>query len=145
MLKLENGEPLTGIFNTHLLRLPDGALGLVQTERQHTLCFHVSHDEGQSWSLPVNINPPGTAANTSHDVGLVLKDSRIIVPVYPHIAPIPLSPKPKRLKRYSEDYFGANVACHLGYSYAYYSDDVSTNWTRSAILRMARNCAFSQV
>ena len=130
-LLLRGGGTMPSLFGTHLLRLPIGDLGLVQMISSGQQTFHRSRDEGKTWSEGVQINPSGTTAFAAHDVCIVLKSGRILVPVYSHIAPTPLSPKPKRLKRFSEENFGANIACHLRYSYVYYSDDEGRTWTRS--------------
>jgi hypothetical protein len=84
-----------------------------------------------TWSSGTSINPPDIAAQAAHDVSIVLGNGRILVPVYSHIASTSRLPKPKRLSRFSEDYFGANIACHLRFSYVYYSDDEGETWTRS--------------
>ena len=130
-LQYRNGEPVEGVFGIHLVRLQSGRIGMVQTSRTGQQAFHVSADEGETWSAGVDINAPDIDANTSHDVSIVLEDGRIVVPVYSTIGPTPLSPRPKRLQRFSEAYFGANIACTLRYSYSYYSDDEGETWQRS--------------
>lgn len=127
----ENGMPVEGIFGIHLVRLQSGRIGMVQTSHTGQQTFHLSADEGNTWSAGVDINTPDAIVNTSHDVSIVLEDGRIVVPVYSTIGPTPLSPKPKRLQRFSESYFGANIACTLRYSYSYYSDDEGETWQRS--------------
>lgn len=130
-LKTADGSTLPGLMAVHLVRMASGALGLIQEVAPGQQFFHVSRDEGETWSSGAPINPPGTFANAAHDVSAVLSDGRILVPVYSHIASTSLLAKPKRLRRFSEDYFGANIACHLRYSYVYYSDDEGETWGRS--------------
>ena len=130
-LQYASGEPITGLFGIHLVRLNSGRIGMVQARTAGQQTFHVSADEGDTWSAGVDINVPDVVVNTSHDVSIVLEDGRIVVPVYSTIGPTPISPKPKRLQRFSESYFGANIGCTLRYSYSYYSDDEGVTWQRS--------------
>jgi hypothetical protein len=130
-LKTTDGKPIPGIFGIQLVRMRSGGIGLAQTKTTGQQSFQVSTDEGETWSEGVDVNPAGTNANVAHDVSIVLGNGRILMPVYSHIAPTSPLAKPKRLQRFSEEYFGANVASHLRYSYVYYSDDEGATWHRS--------------
>jgi len=131
ILRYKNGEPVLGIFGIHMVRLKSGKLGMVQSRLGGQQAFHVSDDEGKTWSAGVDLNPNGPKAHTSHDASIVLGDGRIVVPVYTDIGPTPLAVKPKRLKRYSESYFGANIGVVFRYSFSYYSDDEGQTWHRN--------------
>ena len=125
---------MKGVFDPSLLRLASGALGLVQdreTGGAHgdTLSFHVSKDDGQTWSAGVDLGPAGTVFCT-HDCALTLSSGRLIMPTYTMIGPTPTgSPKhhPRRFGRT----FGTGMACAMSYSFVYYSDDEGLTWQRS--------------
>jgi len=142
-LKHPDGTDLMGVHEVSLIRLASGALGLVQmydldpgaceTDQRCATGFYRSEDEGRTWSPPVPINPPGTAAFVSGDHCLVLSDGRIIVPACAHFGPTPNPAlgNPKSVPR-----FGANLGvcgprCGMGHSFVYYSDDEGQSWTRS--------------
>ncbi len=71
------------------------------------LLYKTSSDEGQTWSAPVQINDTGTLGHICQrgDTALVLKNGRIVVPVYAM--------------------FGGMCA-----SYMYFSDDGGDTWRR---------------
>jgi hypothetical protein len=138
-LKLASGAELTGVFLANLLRLPSGGIGLVYTRsfaadaRVHATAqawFHVSTDEGESWSDGVRINPPETTCFLCNDRAFVLSDGRVIVPAYGVVGPTLTRPNPKSTMRFGErlgnpSWFG------VGHSFAYYSDDEGRTWQRS--------------
>ena len=132
-LKLATGEPLLSIFKANLFRLGSGALGLVHigeeiregtswSAQYHGICFHKSEDEGQTWSLPVSINPPNMSTDVSGDKCFVLSDGRIIAPVYAFMGPKPAAADIKAVRRFGQR-FAYSERCALAHSYAYYSDD----------------------
>jgi len=150
-LRLTTGEPLPSVFQVSLLRLASGALGLVHTadfetgahecDQRGLNLFHVSEDEGRTFSPPVTIGPPGDRVYLSNGQGLVLGEGRIIIPVSSFIGPVPNPdlPSPKRVVRRGMDLGVAAPRCGMAYSFAYYSDDGGATWTRS------RNEAFAML
>ena len=74
------------------------------------------------------VHPPGTKAFVANERSLVLRDGRIIVPVYAGIGATPTSANPKLIRRFSHDFANA-VRYTLSYSYTYYSDDEGEPWT----------------
>jgi len=139
-LKLTTGEPLLGVMETNLIRLRSGALGLLETcaaragefdaDQYQAIAFHKSEDEGETWSPPRLIHPAEEATFYSNECSMVLRDGRIIVPVYGDIGPKPLVANFKRMRKLGEE-FGNPGRCTLYYSYVYYSDDEGETWTRS--------------
>ena len=142
-LKLENGEDLKSFHQTSLFRMPSGAIGFVSnghTEnlgfegaQPSTLIFSISRDEGAIWSVPVQLNPPGSTVYMTGSRTFVLKDGRIIVPTETYIGPKPdpALGNPKKRKVFG-DSLGVNAPrCGTGFSYCYYSDDEGKSWKRS--------------
>lgn len=138
-LKQFDGEPVMGIMDINLLRLPSGALGLAQRSlyraeqpgqpQRAGLSFHRSGDEGETWSQAIPINPPETDAVFTNDKSIVLKDGRVVVPFYASIGPT-TAPVSKYRSQFGEEMSTAELGS-LSYSSAYYSDDDGATWTRS--------------
>lgn len=139
-LKLENGEDMPGLGNTSLFRLRDGRLGLVYMRMDDTAFygagrtrneFHVSNDEGETWSPPVTINSPNECAYSAHDHVKALSSGRIIVPMYSLIGgSLPEGFDRKACQRFGQR-FGNSECWGLSYAYVYYSDDDGQTWQRS--------------
>ena len=129
-LKLDSGEPLRGMFATNLFRLPSGALGLVHRSQMDKTSFHVSRNEGDSWSQPVPIHAPHERVYMASDRCLTHSSGRLIVPVYSHLEMKPVSPRPKLAQRFGTEFSQAE-RCAMGYAYVYYSDDEGRTWHRS--------------
>ncbi len=130
-LQIVGGRPLIGVFTMSLFRLPSGDLGLVHCHKVGGIAFHVSQDEGDTWSDPVLLHDPREKVYTSGDKCLTLGDGRLIVPAYSMIGPTPAGDDPKGIIRFGKR-FGQAEACRLGYSYVFYSDDEGQSWTRSS-------------
>jgi hypothetical protein len=138
-LMLATGEPLRAVMDSNLMRLKSGALGLVmrsmavrgdyETDYHAALIITKSDDEGETWSAPVAINPPGTSAVITNERATVLRDGRIIVPYYTGLGPKPTGDA-KKVYRYSHEFSNAERGS-LSYSSAYYSDDEGQTWRRS--------------
>lgn len=131
--KLEDGSEMKGVFNTSLFRLKSGALGLIEnpeTRPKSIALFHVSLDEGKTWSKGVRIDP-NADRSTSLTNGrvVVLASGRIVSPAYEVISSTPPVNKPM-LNLFGED-FVTHRDYNLYYSFAYYSDDEGKTWTRS--------------
>lgn len=132
-LKLVSGQDLTASFETQLTRLPGESLALVVTRYSDGLSvnsFHVSSDEGVTWSDGVDINPPGTDIHTNHDNTIVLRDGRIVMPAYAILQTTVLADNPKAIVRFGEEFTEAGRGS-LAYGFAYYSDDQGQTWVRS--------------
>ncbi len=137
-LKHENGDPLLGVFNVSLFRMPDGNLGLIQEavvkahfygDADTSICFYVSCDEGQTWSAPVQIHHDVEKPDMSYDLVKVLTNGRIVVPVYGVIG-VKTPPEAKwGLQRFGENFGSEGYG--LAHSYVYYSDDLGRTWRRS--------------
>ena len=142
-LKLDSGADLVAVVAPQLLRLASGDLGLVVSiwprgvpwfESFTQMLFHLSRDEGVTWSqgVPINQNNGFTLAETTGAVdGLVqLESGRLVVSAAKAMGAIP-----DKLKLIVEDEFGepmvAGLADRLVHSYAYYSDDEGRTWSRS--------------
>ena len=139
-LKLGSGEDLPGVMDVNLMRLASGAIGLVNRSRYEKgefeavhpaeISFSRSDDEGRTWSEPVAINRPGGREYLLNEVCTVLKDGRIIVPVYDYTGPRPAAANPKVFRRYGEQ-FNTAARSTMSSCYVYYSDDQGRNWQRS--------------
>ena len=77
--------------------------------------FHVSRDEGRTWSEGVHVDP--RFAIVRNGCGLVLSDGRILGPAYIWIS--------HHVKDAEQD--GASLC----YGFAYFSDDEGLSWQRS--------------
>ncbi len=122
ILRTADGEPLHG-YRTHPLRLKSGKLGLAHTAVPHAregrdgpLMFHVSEDEGETWSDGVWIDPRFAVARNG--TSRVLSSGRIVVPVFMWISPLPGGEAESQGRS-------------LCYSWVYYSDDEGESWQAS--------------
>jgi sialidase-1 len=129
-LRLAGGQPLTGVFNANLVRLRSGNLGLFLAPdlRPDRLAFHVSSDEGETWSEGVEIGTP--PVYTTGDKAIVLKTGRIVIPVYGGLSGPKLEVAKPKLNIHGEK-FGLNNINGFWYSYTYFSDDEGKTWKRS--------------
>ena len=129
-LKLASGEPITGVFNANLVRLRSGKLGLFVTPdvRPDRIAFHVSSDEGETWSEGVPVGTP--PVYTTGDKAIVLKTGRIVMPVYGGLTG-PKLPSAKPKMNIHGDQFGLNGINGFWYSYTFSSDDEGRTWKRS--------------
>lgn len=139
-LRLGSGEDLLGVMDVNLMRLGSGSMGLVNRSRYEKgefeavhpaeISFSRSEDEGRTWSEPVCINRVGGREYLTNEVCAVLKDGRIIVPVYDYSGPRPAAGNPKIFKRYGEE-FNTAARSTMSSCYAYYSDDEGRTRRRS--------------
>lgn len=141
-LKLTNGDDLLGAYLTNLVRLPSGALALIQNYKFESrddkqllgigsISFHKSEDEGQTWSPPQLIHPPGANIyQLGNDNCFVLKDGRLIVPAHELIGPRQVHDDRVGIYRHGQRFIHGVLGA-LFYSCVYYSDDEGRTWMRS--------------
>jgi len=134
-MKLAGGGALTGSFETQLVRLTSGAIGLSVTryrpaDGSSVNTFHRSTDEGATWSDGVDVSPPGTDIHTNHDNLIVLRTGRVVMPSFATLRTKYLGGDPKKLRRFGEDFAGGAGGV-LAFGFAYYSDDEGRTWQRS--------------
>ncbi|KKK67268.1 hypothetical protein LCGC14_2955780, partial [marine sediment metagenome] len=145
-LKCQDGENLLGSDTPQLVRLPSGNLGMALRgkvtpgkesgyfDKFFESPFHVSTDEGKSWSSPgVFINPSNVytrGESSSVDGLLCLSDGRLVMP-FDRV----FGPTPRQEKGWNETLFGEGMATgwasKASFCYAYYSDDEGQSWHRS--------------
>jgi len=122
-MKDEAGNSVTGRALGSLMELKSGALGFY-TMGGYKFQFHVSHDGGRTWSVPIDMLPEGEHAyGAAPDRGIVTQSGRIVVPVAWYMTG-PRSPNPKYP-------LGPDVEETLCYSFALYSDDEGQTWQKS--------------
>ena len=140
-MKAENGDKLAGSLCSSLVRLSSGDLGLslvseyikcrdMPTRDPQTSSFHISKDEGQTWSSGVTVGPPRTTVHTINDRTRVLSSGRIIIPVYSSVGPKMNVVDPKDIRRFGADFRNAH-SYTMWFSFVYYSDDQGQTWQRS--------------
>jgi len=129
-LKLDDGRPMTGgLGSPNLVRLKSGALGVVIAGAEEQF-FHVSRDEGKTWSQPVRIHAENEKVAITNDRAIVLASGRILVAVYTMLEGPKLTPRKPVVKRGGGEY--SNGWIHwVSYSYVFYSDDEGKTWHRS--------------
>ena len=129
-LKLKGGGEVGGVFHLALIRLKSGKLGLTMTRTEGHSSFHLSEDEGETWSDAVEINPKDSSVFNTNDRAVVLSGGRIILPAYGTLSPKMLTPNPRQVFRYGEE-FSEGSRYYLRFALAYYSDDEGKIWKRS--------------
>ena len=137
-LKLKNGEVLRGVIAPLLIRLPSGALGMAvkgeaSFDRLAMETFHISRDEGETWSEGVLIHPGNVHTNREGpmvDAFVRLSDGRILISYQKILGPTPRVEKPHVTVPFGES-LGAGFLAAMYFSFVYYSDDEGQTWTRS--------------
>ena len=142
-LRLESGAEFKGVISPSLVRLSDGRLGMTLTssvakgdhdlDRFYAQTFHVSADEGETWSEGVPVN-----ARIRHAQGespgvdrlIRLSDGRLVQPNQKYVGPTPTAENPKSCRRFGES-FSNPFAYNLAFGFVYYSDDEGRTWERS--------------
>lgn len=140
-LKLEDGRDLIGVIGPAVIRLASGLLGMVQNsdvrkgayymDRFAVNTFHISKDEGQSWSQGIEIIPDIPQARSEGKAvdGLIqLSTGRLILPISKGLGPTPRGDV-KGCSIFGERFLGG-FASSLGVSLVYYSDDQGQTWQR---------------
>ena len=142
-LQRDDGEILQGVIAPSLIRLPSGALGMALKSEvnqtppwDHRLTvetFHVSRDEGETWSQQSLIHPPGVHASREGpmvDSLVRLRDGRIVISYHKVLGPTPKAAKPDLITPFGEA-LGAGFVYDMYFSFVYYSDDEGHTWNRS--------------
>jgi hypothetical protein len=129
-LKLDNGQPMTaGLGSPNFVRLKSGALGQAIAGAGE-MFFHVSRDEGRTWSAPVKMHADNVRVACTNDRALTLADGRLVVPVYTQFEGPKLTPRKPVVKRGGGEF--SNGWVHwLAFSYVLLSDDEGRTWQRS--------------
>ncbi|PYV11701.1 MAG: hypothetical protein DMG07_18620 [Acidobacteria bacterium] len=130
-LRLEGGQHLVGVFNANLVRLRSGKLGLFITPdtKPDRITFHVSSDDGETWSEGVAVGTP--PVYSTGDRAQVLSDGRIVMPVYGGLDGPKMEVAKPKLPFHGE-MFGIGGINGFWYSYTLYSDDEGRTWKRSS-------------
>lgn len=129
-MKLDDGQPMRLTGAASLVRLPSGGLGLALSGPEKFL-FHVSRDEGKSWSPGVPVHSGNQDVVLTNDRALVLSSGRAVLPVYTRLQGPNMPVRKPRVTRFGAD-FDAAWAHWMMYSYVLYSDDEGRTWQRSA-------------
>ena len=141
--KLESGADLTGVIAPQFVRLPSGALAMAlksAVEKQsryldtfYQCSFHVSRDEGRTWSpgIPINGKNEHTRGESSNVDGVIcLSSGRLVVPFSKTMGPSPAAEKLRSENLFGEPLMGGWTSS-VAFSYVYYSDDEGLTWRRS--------------
>ena len=129
----ENGDQIPGGV-VSLIRLSSGDLGMTQAiddrDDVRRFSFHVSKDEGRTWSAPVYINPPDRPDSPVR--GLIqLSTGRLVLPCMVEMGPTPTAPEPNVTYRFGRRFHNC-WSYLLFFCCCYYSDDGGRTWHRSA-------------
>ena len=117
-----------------LIRLASGDLGMSQAidDREHIrrFSFHVSKDEGRTWSAPVHINPPDRRESPMMNSLIQLSTGRLLQPCHVVMGPAPTASEPNVAYRFGRR-FHTCWAYQVMFCFCYYSDDGGRTWQRS--------------
>lgn len=129
-LKLDNGQPMTGgMGSPNFVRLKSGVLGQTIAGAGEVF-FHVSRDEGKTWSRPVKLHADNERVACTNDRALVLTGGRIVMPVYTQFEGPKLTPRKPVVQRGGGEF--SNGWVHwTSFSYVLFSDDEGRTWQRS--------------
>ena len=142
-LKLQSGDEFRGVIGPSVIRLSSGALGLSHVsavrkgehylDRADSYKFHISRDQGRTWSGGVAINSDSIHANREGSVvhGLLqLSDGRLVLPFQKTIGPSPSVEQPDTCTRFGQTWSNCR-SYNMMASFVYYSDDQGQTWQRS--------------
>lgn len=142
-MKLKTGEDLQSVIGPSVKRLRSGALGLVhRSEVQHgkhyfdlvtVNSFHLSQDDGQTWSPGIEMTPRLRHANRESgavDALVQLSTGRLLLPYMKITGPTPTRDNCDEVMRFGQ-LLEVPRAFNLASSFAYYSDDEGKTWQRS--------------
>ena len=142
-LKLQGDGELTAVIGPSLIRMSSGELGMSVRSAFHIgdpnwdwsapYLFHVSRDEGQTWSDGVEINPQTAHTNredSAVDAIIQLSDGRLVLPFQKIVGPSPTVEEPNNCTRFGS-IFGNCRSYNINVCYVYYSDSLGQTWQRS--------------
>ena len=140
-MKLDSGAELLSVIGPSVKRLKSGPLAMTHRsdvtkgahylDRASVTSFHLSRDEGESWSAGVDVAPRTIHANredTTVDGLVQLAGGRLLLPLQKVIGPTPTGQG--GVSRFGQT-FGDGRADNLWVSFVYYSDDEGRSWQRS--------------
>ena len=129
-----NGDQIPGGV-VSLLRLESGDLGMAQAIDDYgdvrRFSFHVSKDEGRTWSAPVYINAPGRHESPMMDGLIQLSTGRLVLACTVSMGPAPTAAEPNVTYRFGRRFHNC-WSSRLCFCFCYYSDDGGQSWQRSA-------------
>ena len=136
--KYENGDPIPGAGGVSVIRLSSGHLGLahvIESDGEglagaRRFSFHVSKDEGKTWSAGVYINPPGHRDVLIMDCLIQLTTGRLVLPCSVIMGPTPRREDPNTTSRFGQR-FGVCWSFNVFFCFCYTSDDGGRTWQRS--------------
>jgi hypothetical protein len=124
-----DGRHSMKVLSTSLVRLRSGALGQAVAGIRE-LFFHVSRDEGKTWSQGIRVDVGNESVAFTNDRAIVLSTGRIVLPAYTFLEGPKLPVRKPVIKRYGAEFDAAWIHWVM-YSYVFYSDDEGKTWTRS--------------
>ncbi len=141
-LKLADGTTFASRGVPCLLRLASGRLGLVHRQSdqathrypmhvRQTYHYHVSDDEGQTWSPGVVVNTQGGREFAMMDALIQLSTGRLVMPMALVCGPAVTRPDPSNTPRFGERFGNVWAYCTM-FCRCYYSDDEGRTWRPSA-------------
>ena len=130
----KNGDQIPGGV-VSLIRLASGDLGMAQAIDDYgeirRFSFHLSKNEGRTWSDPAYINAPGRRESPMMDGLIQLATGRLVLSCGTALGPTPTDPDPNVTYRFGRRFH--NCWSHkLCFCFCYYSDDEGLTWQRSA-------------
>jgi len=128
-MKQDDGQPMRLTGSPGLVRLRSGVLGMALYSPEEFL-FHVSRDEGKTWSPGMPVHSGEQDVVLTNDRALVLSNGRIVLPVYTRLEGPKMRVRKPRIKRFGAE-FDAGWAHWMMYSYVLYSDNEGKTWKRS--------------
>ena len=127
-----------------LVRLDSGCLGLAYTATGEHFSwlyhsyFHISEDEGATWSEAIPITPSPCNQFTTYDSCTKLSDGRLILPFQRAIGPTSTKEDPELYRKFGELFYTALLP-KMYVSACYYSDDEGQSW------QVSRNETFATI
>ena len=124
-----------------LIRLASGDLGMTQAIDDYgdtrRFSFHLSKNEGRTWSDPVYINLSDRPDSPTK--GLIqLNTGRLALPCFVTLGPTPTDPDPNVTYRFGRRFYNC-WSYNLFFCCCYYSDDEGLNWQHNKNLESLDN------
>ena len=139
-VKKADGSELDCVIGPSLVRISARKIGLAHTavmergsrrlQYDREVRFHVSEDEGETWSEGVEVAPYRNRMDPLFDHCIRLSSGRLVIPFYQGMGPIPTVENPGDAQLFGERF--SNVFSYgMCFSLAFYSDDEGVTWQRS--------------